>query len=91
MATSTHRRRFTRAAALTGAVTIIASAGIGWHALIASAAFPGTDYETEFEIDANTEVNGGQDWDSTPASAPKMFPYAAGETRAAAEREGKRF
>jgi assimilatory nitrate reductase catalytic subunit len=27
----------------------------------------------------------------TPASAPKMFPYAAGETRAAAEREGKRF
>ena len=55
-----------------GSATIIASAGIGWHALSASAAFPGTPYETEFEIDANTAVDGGQDWDSAPASAPNL-------------------
>ena len=55
-----------------GSATIIASAGIAWNALSASAAFEGTPYETEFEIDANTADDGGQDWDTPPGDAPNL-------------------
>jgi uncharacterized repeat protein (TIGR01451 family) len=72
MTTSTRRRRFARAAALAGTATIIASVGIGWHALSASAAFPGAPYETDFEIDGNLAVEGGQDWQSDPAAATNL-------------------
>jgi uncharacterized repeat protein (TIGR01451 family) len=72
MTTSTHRRRFTRPCALTAAAAIIATAGLGWHALSASAAFSGEPYQTEFEIDGNTAVDGGQDWATPPAAAPNL-------------------
>src|SRR4029079_5882516 len=72
MTTSIRRRRLTRVFALSGKAVIIASAGIGWHALSASAAFPGQPYETQFEIDGNIAVDGAQDWASTPASAPNL-------------------
>src|SRR3954471_1866236 len=75
MTTPAHRRRFTRAGALTASVAIIASAGLGWHALSASAAFSGQPYETQFEIDGNTAVDGGQDWASDPAGAPNLHDF----------------
>ena len=81
MTTSTSRRRFTRAAALVGSAAIIASAGVGWNALSASAAFSGQPYATQFEIDGNTAVNGGQDWASSAASAPNLHgaPFETSE------------
>jgi len=75
MTTPNPRRRFTRAFALTGAAAIIASAGLGWHALSASAAVSGQPYETQFEIDGNTAVDGGQDWATDPASAPNLHDF----------------
>jgi assimilatory nitrate reductase catalytic subunit len=35
--------------------------------------------------------DGGASENFTPESAPKMFPYAVGETKASSEQEGKRF
>ena len=72
MTTSTRRRRFTRAAALAGTATIIASISVGWHALSASAAFPGEPYETQFEIEGDLAVDAGQDWESDPATATNL-------------------
>jgi assimilatory nitrate reductase catalytic subunit len=43
-------------------------------------------------LDARASTGAGGALENfTPANAPKMFPYAAGESQAPAEEEGKRY
>jgi uncharacterized repeat protein (TIGR01451 family) len=68
-----------RAAALFGSIGAIAATSIVVGvSQPASAAFGGT---TQFEIDGNTAVDGGQDWASDPASATNLNddPFATND------------
>jgi uncharacterized repeat protein (TIGR01451 family) len=58
------------------AAAVAAFATLGAASLVlpttASAAFPGTDYVTAFEIDGNTAPEGGDDWASNPATTENI-------------------
>ncbi len=82
MTTIAPPRRSRRLIGALAAVLIAAAAGttITLGGQTALAAFPGQPWETQFEIDGNTAVGGGQDWASVPASAPNLQDFP-GETQ----------
>jgi uncharacterized repeat protein (TIGR01451 family) len=66
------RRQLPRFAAAAAAFATLGAGSLALDVLPASAAFPGTDYETAFEIDGNKVDEGGDDWSSDPTTTENI-------------------
>jgi len=74
MTTLFNRRALRRTFSLLTATAAVAATSVVMNVGSVDAAFSGDPYETRFEIDGNTRVDGvsGQDWDSDPATATNL-------------------